>query len=146
MEDYFCSSSSTKELGHSQSKAHWSPAEIRPGNSLRIMAFASFMPSTQGTLPKHHWPQKWCCWLGSTATHLTNYLWSFSWFPTLVIVFNFTANTIRARQHKCFTTTKIDLTSHWIPLCTKLVANRPTIKVPGSVLLPADEDGCRKSQ
>lgn len=48
MEDYFCSSSGTKELGHSQSKAQWSPAGIRPGNSLRIMAFASFMPSTQG--------------------------------------------------------------------------------------------------
>lgn len=74
MEDYFCSSSGTKESGHSQSKAQWSPAEIRPGNSLRIMAFASFMPGTQGHSLNtiDHKSDVVDC--GSTATHLTSYL------------------------------------------------------------------------
>lgn len=142
-EDYFCSSNGTKESGTPPAQAQWNPEEIRPSNSLKIVAFPSFMPGTQWALPEYHWQQNWCCWLGSTATHLTNYLWAFSWFSTLVIVFNFTTNTIRA--HQC-TTTKIDLTSHWMSLCIKFVSNRPTIKVPGRVPLPADEHSCRKSQ
>lgn len=81
--------------------------------------------------------------LAGQHCHSFDQLWAFSWFSTLVIVFNFTANTIRARQCKCFTTTKIDLTSHWMSLCIKFVSKRPTIKVLGRVSLPADEDSCR---